>query len=537
MATNNSLRARIKLWRRDFDTYARECLKIKTKSGRIVPFQLNRAQKYIFRKLEEQLKETGRVRAIILKARQLGCSTMIAGRFYRRATLYMGVNVFILSHNQDSCESLWGIVERFQTNNPFAPRTGTDNAKELEFAKLDSRYRVSVAGHKPSGRGWTTQLFHGSEVAWWNAADQHFASSIQTVPPERGTEIILESTANGRNNEFYARWVEARSGKSEYQAIFVPWHWDQSYSEEPPDDFKPSGDKEGDAGLSEIDIMRDFGLTPAQIWWRRKKIRELGSVDLFNQEYPLDAEMAFTYSRMDAFISPSSVMRARHADTPPQGPLILGVDPSGHGSDKFVVCGRRGPAVVLMEWRKRLDVSGAVAWLTSIAAKHSPSVIFVDAAGIGQAIISLLREDPRFAGIVRAVNFGGKSQAKVARPGMPGPRNRRAEMYARLKDWLEDDTVQASLPNLDALQNEICSIGVRYYAGGDFILEAKEDIRARLGNSTDLADALVLTFASHSAIRADDTPVGLTTPAKKQDSRKSAVFTPAVTWAEDSWMV
>jgi phage terminase small subunit len=62
--------------------YAEKCLKIRTKSGKIEPLALNRAQRYVHERLEAQRAETGKVRALLLKARQQGFSTYIGGRFY-----------------------------------------------------------------------------------------------------------------------------------------------------------------------------------------------------------------------------------------------------------------------------------------------------------------------------------------------------------------------------------------------------------------------------------------------------------------------
>ena len=68
----------------DFTRFAEEQIRIVTKdaSKGFVPFTLNEAQKRITELLDKQLKETGRVRAIILKARQQGISTYCAGRVF-----------------------------------------------------------------------------------------------------------------------------------------------------------------------------------------------------------------------------------------------------------------------------------------------------------------------------------------------------------------------------------------------------------------------------------------------------------------------
>ena len=65
----------------DFPHYAARCLKIRPKSGNLIAFSLNRVQTHIRERLEAQLAETGKVRALILKARQPGCSTYVEERY------------------------------------------------------------------------------------------------------------------------------------------------------------------------------------------------------------------------------------------------------------------------------------------------------------------------------------------------------------------------------------------------------------------------------------------------------------------------
>lgn len=195
-AEEREIRQRLK---DSFTHYAPRCLKIRTKSGAIQPLNLNAAQQYVHERLEAQLRETGKVRALILKARQQGFSTYIAGRFYHRVTHGTGLQCFILTHEQEATNNLFGMVDRYhQNNNPLVkPSTGAANAKELYFDKLDSGYGVGTAGAKAVGRSKTVQLFHGSEVAFWPNAPTHFAGVVQAIPDLPGTEVILESTANG----------------------------------------------------------------------------------------------------------------------------------------------------------------------------------------------------------------------------------------------------------------------------------------------------------------------------------------------------
>ena len=192
---------------------------------------LNKAQRYIHDCIEQQRSETGQVRAIILKGRQQGVSTYVEGRFYWQTTHRKGVRAFILTHEADSTSALFEMVERYHESAPrfVKPSTGASNQKELSFDELDSGYKVGTAGNKSVGRGTTLQYFHGSEVAYWPNAAEHAKGILQAVPDEQNTEVILESTANGVGNYFYQQWQQAEAGISPFQAIFVPWYWQDEY--------------------------------------------------------------------------------------------------------------------------------------------------------------------------------------------------------------------------------------------------------------------------------------------------------------------
>jgi len=271
--------------RDDFKHYAAKALKIRSKDGSIEPLILNKAQDYIHTKLEEQKAKTGRVRALILKGRQQGCSTLVAARFYHATTHRRGVRTFILTHEDAATQNLFEMVNRYHEHVPpiIRPSTGLANAKELFFDRLDSGYKVGTAGTRGVGRSSTIQLFHGSEVALWPFADTHAAGIMRGVSDADGTEIILESTAHGVGNFFHRRWQAAENGESEYQSIFVPWFWQDEYRRPVPDEFDPTDE--------ELEYGEAWGLDMEQIAWRRRAIEELGGdANLFKQEYPACVE-------------------------------------------------------------------------------------------------------------------------------------------------------------------------------------------------------------------------------------------------------
>lgn len=489
----------LKKFRRSLDYYGRHCLQIKTKDNKTSPFVMNPAQKYLHRRLQQQLKDTGRVRCLVLKGRQQGISTYTGARYYRRASLHKNIGVYILSHKQDATDSLFDMVDRFHRHNPIAPHTGTSNAKELKFDRLDSAYVVATAGAKEGGRGRTSTLFHGSEVAFWDNAPAHFASSVQTVSDAPGTEIILESTANGTSGEYYERWQEAESGVGDYQAIFIPWYWQKEYARTVPHDFELSNENI-DGEISEVEYMDMFNLEMEQMVWRRAKIRELRSLELFNQEYPATASMAFQASDTDSYIKGYSVLKARKRDVTSGGPLIMGVDPAGEGGDRFCVCFRRGYKVEHIEWRVKIGAPEAVEWLDELIQRYKPARINVDAGGLGHGVIGFLKaKRSHYPKIVRAINFGSTSQFKMARPKAPGPKYRRDEMWQRMKDWLDlEEGVQ--IPDIDVLQADLTACRKKPSLTNDFQLLSKDEMRKLGIRSPDLGDAMALTFADLSHI-------------------------------------
>lgn len=527
-------------YRRDLERYAQDCLRIRDKEGQVLSFPgFNSAQRYVHARIEEQRQKTGRVRALILKGRQQGISTYIAARYYARATLHRGVGVYILSHEQPASDNLFKMVDRFQVHNPLRPHTGVSNVKELEFDKLDSSYVVATAGQKAGGRGRTINLFHGSEVAFWQSAGEHFASSVQTVPDMPGTEILLESTGNGASGEFFERWHDALAGTGDYIPIFVPWFWQEEYSREVPYDFELSTEA-GDNGISEKEYAELFNLTNAQMAWRRAKVAELRSVQLFDQEYPASQEMAFASADIKrSFILPIPVLRARkRKNVTAAGPLIIGADPSGPGKDRFAVAARQGCRVLWIEHRQLPETPEAVEWLRQIIDDHKPDRLFIDLANIGHAVYSYLRaKGEPYRSIVRGVNFGSPSQAKLALPKVPGPKNRRAEMWDRSREWLMlPEGVQ--LPDDDALQTDATAPRIKPLLNNDFLLESKQDMRTRGVRSPDLWDAVVLTFAEIERIVQSEQQVrgDLATPRARAQVLRLPESLPALDGSSNGWM-
>lgn len=489
----------------DFSYYAPRALAILPKPDdrgmrTLRKFAFNRAQDYIHERMEEQRERVGYVRAIILKGRQQGASTYVGGRFYHKTTTKRGQRTFILTHQEQATANLFAMTQRYHDNCPAAirPLTGKNNAKELTFPALDSAYQVATAGSKGVGRSATLTNVHGSEVAFWENGEEHLSGLFQAVPLAPGTEIILESTAKGVGNIFHQEWVKAETGQSDFIAIFVPWYWQTEYSRDAPDDMVLSeNDEDAPEGeLTEYEYARTYHCSLDQMYWRRRKIIELGSGEegywRFKEEYPATPDEAFQSSVGQSFLSRRSVIKARKSNVATAGALIIGVDPAGDmpGSDRFIIIRRMTRRLFSPERLKGLNTMQAARRLHAIIKQERPAKMFIDVGGLGKGVVDALFELPGSQGVVEPVNFG--SAAYDAENYV----NRKAEMAWEFKAWLED-VGGANIPDDDEIQGDLlASQADNPDRNQRRQLKSKKWLRSKGIKSPDYFDAACLTFAA-----------------------------------------
>ena len=287
----------------DFTKFATEQIQIITKdaSKGFVPFKFNRCQEIITEKLEKQRKETGKVRAIILKARQQGISTYCSGRVFWKSYFTPHARSVVMAHDSATSDALFTMSKNLIKNMPLElrPEEHRSNAKEIIIKSPSFRdreavasYRLYTAGSPEAGRGTTPTIAHLSEVAFWQHDEKILAGLFQGISQAAGTEVILESTANGAQGEFYRLWKTSERGDGEYLPIFLPWFITPEYTAIHPEGFEPN-----EAEQKLIDL---YDLTFGQLYWRRLKIAESGERK-FRQEYPATAEEAFIVSGSNVF--------------------------------------------------------------------------------------------------------------------------------------------------------------------------------------------------------------------------------------------
>lgn len=353
--------------------YIENCLKIKTKSGTVVPFRLNDAQRKLYAVAKRQQDAGKPVRLIILKARQLGFSTLTEGLIFHACATRRNVNALIVAHREDATANLFRMSKLFydELPAPVKPMLRASNAQELVFENpsklrserearpgLRSRIRCATAGGRGIGRSDTLQCVHLSEYAFWpDGADgkaSTLAGILQAVPSLPGTMVVIESTANGFE-DFKERWDAAVAGENDFEPVFFAWFENPDYSMPvvPGTEWTPE----------ERELRDAYRLTDGQLQWRRWCIANNcgGSLDMFRQEYPASPGEAFLHSGTGVFDNEQIVLRLERLpspagrgeftdgewtesetgaitlyELPEEGvPYVLGGDTAGEGSDYF----------------------------------------------------------------------------------------------------------------------------------------------------------------------------------------------------------
>ena len=305
--------------------YIEGCLKIRTKSGAVIPFRLNAAQEKLYAVARRQQEAGKPVRIIILKARQLGFSTLTEGLIFHACATRRNTNALIVTHREDATANLFRMSKLFydELPGPIRPMLKASNAQELIFENptrsakekaerpgLRSRLRCATAGGKGIGRSDTLQCVHLSEYAFWPEGPDGKAATLtgilQAVPAMSGTMVVIESTANGYE-DFKERWDAAVAGENDFEAVFFAWYENPEYTMEPAPGT--AWDPE------EREIMERYSLTEGQMTWRRWCIANNcgGDLDMFRQEYPANPDEAFLHSGTGVFDNEQVILQREMA--------------------------------------------------------------------------------------------------------------------------------------------------------------------------------------------------------------------------------
>ena len=329
----------------DFELHAAKCLYIRDhNTSQILPLKLNPAQVICNRIQEQQVKEQGYARTIMLKARRFGGSTWAQGRFYSKTSLFPNRNAFIVAHEQESTSTLFEMAKLMHQRNPIAPSTVKNNEKALKFdlpngKGLKSEYRIASADNTSSGRSQGVHFLHASEEAFWRDGYTLLKGLMQTLPdPPAYSEVVRESTAQGFGNSFQIDTFRAygegstpyfkailsevaphmpdadieftfawKAQGQDWVLVFIPWFMHDRYtksfeSDKDREDFVKrisqqvfNKDERTWEDGEHLRLQKRYGLTLEQLYWREWAIENKcqGRLSVFCEEYPATVEEAF----------------------------------------------------------------------------------------------------------------------------------------------------------------------------------------------------------------------------------------------------
>lgn len=362
--------------------YVEHFLKIRDKRGKLINLKFKPAQAKLYDIMKREHDAGKPVRIVILKARQLGFSTVIEALFFQDAATRELVRTLIVAHTADATANLFKMNKLFYDKlpPPLKPMRRASNAQEIIFENptrdaeekerspgLMSSIRCVPATGESVGRSDTLTNVHASEVAFWSNMEDTLDALLQAVPDNPDTAVIIETTPNGFNS-FKKFWDDTVAGKTGFVPVFFPWFEEPYYRKPVPPGIEWTDE--------ELKLKEAYKLDDEQLSWRRWCIASnlRGDAEKFKQEYPSCPEEAFLLSGNPYFELRSIILRIDRTkeilrrgrfiysegenlrpeniawqeaddgeiciwqDVEKGVPFVAGGDTAGDGSDRFTVC-------------------------------------------------------------------------------------------------------------------------------------------------------------------------------------------------------
>jgi len=402
---------------------AQRWLKVRDRTGRNIPLVPNRVQ--------QEYESRRGSRNIVLKARQMGMSTWIAGRLFLKTITQPGTMTVQVAHTQEAAESIFRMVHRFLQHLPRNVRNGSLktsrlNKRQIVFPALDSEYRVETAADPNAGRGLTITNLHCSEVARWSGDAAETLRGLRAGMSPAG-ELVLESTPMGAGGCFWQEWQEAESTR--LVRHFFPWWWEPSYS----------GMAVCETTLTEGErrLIRDHGLTHAQIGYRRDI--QANYRGLAKQEYAEDADECFLSSGDCVFdrealdervrdVGEATEMRLRgelQIWYPPVAgrKYLASVDPAGGGSEgdySAVQVIDLETCLQCAELKSKMGGFELASEVAKLAAEYNHALVAVERNNHGSGILAYLTGVCRYPRIYAQGGQNGWLTSQLSRPQIIG---------------------------------------------------------------------------------------------------------------------
>ena len=208
---------------------------IKDDENHIVKFKFRDPQRVYFEIIAELERRGSAIQLQILKARQLGMSTVTELLVAHRIFFTAGVNAVIASSAQQQTRLMATMIFLVYDNLPYWIKPREKNRVESEKGMLllhGTESGVSFQhGSQTTGiaRGTTPTVVHLSECAAFTDPENTIEASLfNAVHESAGVFMVLESTAEGVDNWWHKTWKHSKAtlnnGKGKFFPLFLPWY-------------------------------------------------------------------------------------------------------------------------------------------------------------------------------------------------------------------------------------------------------------------------------------------------------------------------
>lgn len=159
--------------------------------------------------------------SIILKGRQIGISTLVAGYALWLMLFHKDKNILVIATKQETAKNLVTKVKFMHDNLPVWLRgtITTNNKLSLQFS--NGSQIKAVASSPDAGRSEALSLLILDEAAFIDNADLIWTAASSTL--STGGKAILLSTPNGVGNFFHKMWQQAESKENGFNPILLDW--------------------------------------------------------------------------------------------------------------------------------------------------------------------------------------------------------------------------------------------------------------------------------------------------------------------------
>lgn len=211
-------------------------------SGKPIPFKCRLAQRFLLKTYEDMRLGGLPIRAVVLKARQWGGSTLTQMyMLWIQVVLTKNWHSAVCTHVEEQAKHIRGMYVNAANTYPrqvgaitLTPYQGSSKTKFVE--ESGSLIAIGSMQEPENLRTFSFKMVHWSEVGSFKETQgkkpedfmQNIRSSIPNVPL---TMEVLESTAKGVGNFFHREWQSAESKSMKFRSVFVPWFMIDLYIE------------------------------------------------------------------------------------------------------------------------------------------------------------------------------------------------------------------------------------------------------------------------------------------------------------------